>query len=444
MAASAIITGLVAAGGLISKIIQAADTAQHNKRECKNLASRVQMIAELLPQVQDPEAMRPLAGLGEALTEAHELVQSCQRKGRTYRFFAAGRQSDRFREVQGRIDSLLILFPMIGLIGLARRLDGTGHVSESDSEGAEVFTLAEITAATKNFGVVLGKGDSGTVYKGKLHDGREVAVKRFRHGQRSAEATFGTELAILHPVSHEHIVRLLGSCAEDEERMLVYENVDNGTLRDQLNNNASPLTTSWKARVGVLLGAARAIYHLHCRAIPLLIHCNVTSSNILLDRSWTPRLAGFGASVWRAPDVESQAVDIAQTYGYEDPEYCRTGGLKPATDLYSLGVVMLEVLTGNQPVVAVWEETKKTMVDTKLVSWALPTIEAGQLGDVLDRRPTTEPTPQQCQALQLVASTASICLRLQGDNRPAIPDVVANLEKALQLICNDMFGRLGK
>ncbi|XP_047044123.1 putative serine/threonine-protein kinase-like protein CCR3 [Lolium rigidum] len=429
MAASAVITGLVAASGLISTIIQAADTAERNKRACKNLASRVKMIAELLPQVQDPEAMRPLAGLGDALTEAHELVQSCQGKGRPYRLFAAGRQADRFREVQGRIDSLLILFPVISYIGLARRLDGMGSVSESDSDGAEVFTLAEITAATKNFGVVLGKGDSGTVYKGKLHDGREVAVKRFRHGLRRAEATFGTELAILHPVSHEHIVRLLGSCAEDEQRMLVYEYVDNGTLRDQLNNNATPVATSWKARVGVLLGVARAIYHLHCRAIPLLIHCNVTSSNILLDRSWTPRLSGFGASVWRAPDVESQAVDIVQTYGYADPEYSSTGHLKPATDLYSLGVVMLEVLTGNQPVVAVWEGTKT------LVSWALPPIEAGQLGDVLDRRPATEPTPRQRQALQLVAITASSCLRLQGDNRPAIPDVVANLEKAFATMC---------
>ncbi|KAM0894475.1 hypothetical protein ACQ4PT_024437 [Festuca glaucescens] len=453
MAASALITGLVAAGGLISKIIQAADTAQNNKRDCKNLASRVQMIAELLPQVQDPEAMRPLAGLGDALTEAHELVQSCQGKGRTYRFFAAGRQADRFREVQGRIDALLILFPVISYIGLARRLDGMGSVSvlnrassssvhsavsheesESGSDGAEKFTLAEITAATSNFALVLGEGDSGTVYKGKLRDGREVAVKRFRHGLRSAEATFGTELAILHPVSHEHIVRLLGSCAEDEERMLVYEHVDNGTLRDQLNNNASPVATSWKARVGVLLGAARAIYHLHCRAIPLLIHSNVTSSNILIDRSWAPRLSGFGASVWRAPDVESQAVDVVQTDGYADPEYCSTGGLKPATDLYSLGVVMLEVLTGNQPVVAVWEETKKTMIHTTLVSWALPSIEAGQLGDVLDRRPATEPTPRQRQALQLVTSTATSCLQLHGANRPAISAVVVNLEKALELI----------
>jgi serine/threonine protein kinase len=354
---------------------------------------------------------------------------------------------------------------VISHIGITRRLDGTASFpvlngtasfpvldrahssqpafSQGDSEGAEKFTLAKITAATNNFAVVLGEGDSGTVYRGMLYDGREVAVKRFKDGLRCAEDTFGTELAILHPVSHEHVVRLLGSCAEEEERMLVYEHVDNGTLRDQLTN-ASPVATSWKTRVDVLLGAARAIKHLHCRAVPLLIHCNVTSSNILLDRSWTPRLSGFGAAVWRAPDVDSQAVDVVQTYGYADPEYSSTGRLKPATDLYSLGVVMLEVLTGNPPVVSVWEETKKRMVDTTLVSWALPSIEAGQLGDVLDRRPTPAPNPGQREALQLVASTAASCLRLHGDNRPAIPDVVASLEEALQLICNDKFGRFGR
>ncbi|CAM0954339.1 unnamed protein product [Alopecurus aequalis] len=448
----------VDAGGIITKIKQAAITAHQNKEDCEHLACRLDMIAELLPHVQDPEAMRPLAGLGAALSDAHELVQSCQGRGRTHRFFTASRQAERFRKVQSRIDSFLVLFPVISHIGLARRLDGTGGVSvlnrasssqhavsQEESEGAERFTLKEVTAATGNFAVVLGEGDSGTVYKGKLRDGREVAVKRFKDGLRCAEDTFGTELAILHPVRHEHVVRLLGCCAEGEERMLVYEHVDNGTLRGHLDASAEPVAASldWKMRVGVLLGAARAIKHLHCRAVPLLIHCNVTSSNILLDRSWAPRLSGFGAAVWRAPDVESQAVDVVQTYGYADPEYCSTGHLKPATDLYSLGVVMLEVLTGNQPVVAVWDETMNQMIDTTLVSWALPSIHAGHLGDVLDRCLPSESTPRQREALKLVASTAASCLLLHGDNRPAISDVVANLEKALQLICSDKFGRFG-
>uniref|UniRef100_A0ACD5XKF2 Uncharacterized protein n=1 Tax=Avena sativa TaxID=4498 RepID=A0ACD5XKF2_AVESA len=271
---------------------------------------------------------------------------------------------------------------------------------KTTTEGAETkkFTLEEMTAVTDNFAVVLGQGDSGKVYKGKLQDGREVAVKRLKDGLRRAEDTFGTELALhLHPLSlsHDHIVRLVGWCAEEGERMLVYEHMDKGTLRDHLNK-ASP---SWITRIQVLLGAARAIGHLHRHAV---IHCNLTSSNILLDRSLVPRVSGFGASVCReAPGgVLSQQDVVHRTYGYADPEleYYITGHLKPATDVYSFGVVMLEVLTGKQPVVAT-----TTSTDTMLVPWALPSIQAGKLGDVLDRRPASEPSPRQREALHLVA-----------------------------------------
>ncbi|CAM0954337.1 unnamed protein product [Alopecurus aequalis] len=361
----------VDASGLISMIKQAAVTARRNKEDCEHLASQVDIIAELLPHVKDPEAARPLAGLGAALKDAHELVQSCQGRGWTYRFFRASKHAEKFRIVQRRIDSLL-LFPVVSHISLARRLDGTVSVtvlnragssqpaaSQEESEGGERFTLAEIKEATDNFALVLGEGVSGTVYKGILHDGRGVAVKRLRDGLRCAEVTFDTELAILRPVRHQHVVRLLGSCAEGTERFLVYEHMDNGTLRGHLDASADPAVAAswnWKTHVHVLLDAAVAVKHLHCRAEPPLIHSNVTSSNILLDRIWTPRLSGFSASVWRDPDEESQDVDVVHTTdGYADPEYCRTGRLKQASDVYSLGVVILEVLTGKQPAVAVWD-----------------------------------------------------------------------------------------
>jgi serine/threonine protein kinase len=287
---------------------------------------------------------------------------------------------------------------------------------------------------------VLADGDSGTVYKGKLHDGRDVAVKRLRTGRRGADDAFGTELAILSPLRHDHIVRLLGWCAEDGERFVVNQYMGNGSLHDHLHGRrppSSPVTASWKTRVQVLLGAARAVEHLHRYAVPLVIHGNVTSSHILLGDTWAPRLTGFGASVWRAAGVESQPVEVvAGAYGYADPELCSTGRIKPASDVYSLAVVMLEVLTGNPPVVTVWEEGSRTMVPMTLVSFALPSIQAGRLVDVLDRRPAPEPmTMWQLGPLQLVANTAARCLWLHGDNRPAISDVVANLEKALELIC---------
>jgi serine/threonine protein kinase len=282
-------------------------------------------------------------------------------------------------------------------------------------EEAEQYTLAQVRAATNNFADLIGQGVSGRVYKGTLDDGRKVAVKRL--GLRRAEHTF----ALLQPLSHDHIARLVGSCTEGEHRILVYEHIDNGTLRDHLNNNGAPPT--WITRVQVLLGAARAIEYLHGEDV---IHSNVTSANILLDRSLTPRVSGFGASVRRAPGVASQAVDVVQTEGYRDPEYDRTRRLKPATDVYSLGVVMLEVLTGQPPVRA----------NATLVSWALPSIQARKMDDVLDRRPTSNPTPGQRKALKMVAKTAASCLCRDGDSRRAISHVVTELEEALKLICN--------
>jgi serine/threonine protein kinase len=208
----------------------------------------------------------------------------------------------------------------------------------------------------------------------------------------------------------------VGWCTEGEHRILVYEHIGNDTLRGRLHNN-----TSWITRVQVLLGAARAIEYLHSEVV---IHGNLTSANILLDRSLTPRVFGFGASVRRP----SEAVGVVQTEGYRDPEYDRTRRLKPATDVYSLGVVMLEVLTGQPPVRA---------NNATLVSWALPSIQAGKLDDVLDRRPTSKPTQGQRQALELVAKTAASCLCRDGDNRRAISRVVKELEEALKLICTD-------
>ncbi|KAM0885599.1 hypothetical protein ACQ4PT_030228 [Festuca glaucescens] len=267
-------------------------------------------------------------------------------------------------------------------------------------EEAEKYTLAQIRAATNNFADLIGQGVSGRVYKGTLDDGRK-------------------------PLSHEHVVRLVGSCAEGEHRILVYEHVDKGTLRGNLDNNNAAAPPSWITRVQVLLGAARAIEYLHGEDV---IHGNVTSANILLDRSLTPRVARFGASsVRRELGVPSQAVDVVQTEGYGDPEYDTTRRLKPATDVYSLGVVMLEVLTGQPPVRA---------NNATLVSWALPSIQDGKLDDVLDRRPTAKPTQGQRQALELVAKTAASCLCRDGDNRRAISHVVTELEEALKLICN--------
>uniref|UniRef100_A0ACD5VJW0 Uncharacterized protein n=1 Tax=Avena sativa TaxID=4498 RepID=A0ACD5VJW0_AVESA len=477
--------------GLIFKIKRAADTAKQNTRECENLVVYLSTIEEVLPTLpEDPEVARPLARLGSTLQEAHDLVVACQKRGSFSKIFRANSLADRFREVNARITCDLSLFPLVIYTAIARRLDrmvlpaqndsgamapagkssGTvavetqtqmvlvSHVSSgSDDDNPRRLTRPEIAASTSNLAVVLGGGRSGTVYKGSLHHGgrvREVAVKVLKkHGRQGMEVSFVAELEILFPLRHDHIARLVGWCeeAEEERRVFVYEHMSNGTLRDHLlglgvhghgGGAGSPVASSWSGRVEVLLGAARALEHLHRRATLPVIHRNVSSSNILLDARWRSYLSDFGQALLQAACEEhggqGQLVPEAiGTFGYLDPEYYSTRRVSPAIDVYSFGVVTLEVLTGRPHVNSSSSKGQLGEVPVAMVSSVLPVIQNGKLRDVLDGRPSLVPTPAQLKALELVANTAMLCLWPQGKDRPAISNVVANLEKALGIIRSD-------
>uniref|UniRef100_A0A8R7TPP0 Protein kinase domain-containing protein n=2 Tax=Triticum urartu TaxID=4572 RepID=A0A8R7TPP0_TRIUA len=178
-----------------------------------------------------------------------------------------------------------------------------------------------------------------------------------KQGRHGLEDAFVPELVIVFRLRHSHILHLVGWCADEDDRMFVYEHMCNGTLRDRLQragggSSSSAATAPWMTRVAVLLGASRAIHYLHCGAQPVVIHRNVSSSNILLDMNWTPRLSGFGAAVYQAAGEErgGQVVEeVVGTPGYIDPEYNRTKRVSTGSDVYSFGVVMLEALTGEDP-----------------------------------------------------------------------------------------------
>ena len=293
------------------------------------------------------------------------------------------------------------------------------YVGSTSTHAAAHFTSVEIAVLTGNYG-------------------QEVAVKSLKNHGSQREGAFVAEIEILRNLRHNHIVRLVGWCTEDDERMFVYQyqHTSNGTLRDHLtpggsggSASASPVTSSWKARLQALLGAAGAIDHLHRFAVPGIIHRNVSSSSILLDKSCVPCLSDFGAAILQVPTTGGQHVgDVVGKVGYTDPEYCRTRCVSPASDVYSFGVVILEVLTGRPPS---WEGKDPNT----LVGFAVPAIESRNLRSVLDRRPSPEPTPRQMEALELVAYTATRCLWQQ--DRPFMANVVINLHTALGFIDGD-------
>ena len=322
--------------------------------------------------------------------------------------------------------------------------------SSRHADKTRLFSFSELYTATNNFSLEnkIGAGSFGTVYKGKLADGRDVAIKR---GDTSIkmkkfqekEIAFDAELALLSRLHHKHLVGLIGFCEEKDERLLVYEYMSNGSLHDHLHNKnnidrSGSIWNSWKMRIKIALDAARGIEYLHNYAVPPIIHRDIKSSNILLDANWTARVSDFGLSLM-GPESEHESMSIKAvgTFGYIDPEYYVLNVLTTKSDVYGLGVVLLELLTGKR---AVFKNEEDGTGPMGLVEYAGPLILAGQLKKVLDK--TVGPLEMnEAEAVRLVAYTAMHCVHLEGKERPNMSDIVANLERALAL-CDDNPGSL--
>ncbi|KAL8093633.1 hypothetical protein AgCh_035497 [Apium graveolens] len=327
-----------------------------------------------------------------------------------------------------------------GLFG--RQRSGT---SGKYADRAEEFSLSDLVAATNSFSLEnkIGAGSFGVVYKGKLPDGREVAIKR---GDTSTilkkfqekESAFDSELAFLSRLHHKHLVRLVGYCEEGDEKLLVYDYMKNGALHDHLHKNNSGLLNSWKMRIKISLDAARGIEYLHNYAVPPIIHRDIKSSNILLDANWTARVSDFGLSLnGPEPDHDYRPTKAAGTVGYIDPEYYGLNVLTAKSDVYGLGVVLLELLTGKR---AIFKSDKDEREPTSLVDFAVPAIMSGELMTILDSR-VGPPQLNEAEAVELVGYTAMHCVSLEGKDRPTMTDIVSNLERALYL-CEDSHGSI--
>ncbi|KAK9168131.1 hypothetical protein Syun_000271 [Stephania yunnanensis] len=330
---------------------------------------------------------------------------------------------------------------------MRRQRSGT---SSKHPDRAEEFTLSELAAATDNFSLEnkIGAGSFGTVYKGKLADGREVAIKRGETSSKTKkfqekESAFQSELAFLSRLHHKHLVGLVGFCEEKEERLLVYECMKNGALYDHLHSKSnteksSSVVNSWKMRIKISLDAARGIEYLHNYAVPSIIHRDIKSSNILLDANWIARVSDFGLSLMGpGSQREFLPAKAAGTVGYMDPEYYKLNVLTSKSDVYGLGVVLIELLTGRR---AIFKDEEEGGYPVSVVDFAVPKIASGELQRVLDVR-VGAPEIKEAEAVELMAYTAVHCVSLESRERPSMTDIVANLERALAL-CDDSHGSI--
>ncbi|KAI3453146.1 hypothetical protein Pfo_009809 [Paulownia fortunei] len=212
------------------------------------------------------------------------------------------------------------------------------------------FSFEALVAATKNFhpSQKLGEGGFGPVFQGKLKDGREIAVKRLSQRSAQGKKEFQNEAKLLARVQHKNVVNLLGYCVHDAERLLVYEYVANESLDKLLFKSDRRELLDWKRRHDIIAGIAKGLLYLHEQAHCSIIHRDIKASNILLDDKWVPKIADFGMARLFPEDQTHVHTRVAGTNGYMAPEYLLHGNLSKKADVFSFGVVVLELISGQK------------------------------------------------------------------------------------------------
>ncbi|PKU71715.1 Proline-rich receptor-like protein kinase PERK9 [Dendrobium catenatum] len=227
------------------------------------------------------------------------------------------------------------------------------------------FSFEELHKITNGFSEqnLLGEGGFGCVYKGCLPDGRDVAVKQLKVGGSQGEREFRAEVEIISRVHHRHLVSLVGYCIAENQRLLVYDFVPNDTLHYHLHGQGK-LVMDWTVRVKVAAGAARGIAYLHEDCHPRIIHRDIKSSNILIDNNFEAQVSDFGLARLAMDACTHVTTRVMGTFGYLAPEYASTGKLTEKSDVFSFGVVLLELITGRKPV-----DSSQPLGDESLVEW---------------------------------------------------------------------------
>ncbi|XP_048447036.1 G-type lectin S-receptor-like serine/threonine-protein kinase RKS1 isoform X2 [Pyrus x bretschneideri] len=215
----------------------------------------------------------------------------------------------------------------------------------------QFFDRTTVAAATDNFSVAnkLGKGGFGSVYKGVLHNGKEVAVKRLSKNSGQGVEEFKNEVVIIAKLQHRNLVKIIGCCVEDKEKMVIYEYVLNKSLDFFIFDETKRNLLDWTKRFEIICGIARGILYLHQDSRLRIIHRDLKASNILLDASMSPKIADFGmARIFLGDQCEANTHRVVGTYGYMSPEYAMEGIFSVKSDVYSFGVLLLEIITGRR------------------------------------------------------------------------------------------------
>ncbi|XP_010460140.1 PREDICTED: proline-rich receptor-like protein kinase PERK12 [Camelina sativa] len=291
--------------------------------------------------------------------------------------------------------------------------------------GQTHFSYDELASITQGFSRqnILGEGGFGCVYKGTLQDGKVVAVKQLKAGSGQGDREFKAEVEIISRVHHRHLVSLVGYCISDQHRLLIYEYVSNQTLEHHLHGKGMPVL-EWSKRVRIAIGSAKGLAYLHEDCHPKIIHRDIKSANILLDDEYEAQVADFGLARLNDTTQTHVSTRVMGTFGYLAPEYASSGKLTDRSDVFSFGVVLLELVTGRKPV-----DQSQPLGEESLVEWARPlllkAIETGDFSELVDRR--LEKHYVEHEVFRMIEAAAA-CVRHSGPKRPRMVQVVRALD----------------
>ncbi|KAI3943918.1 hypothetical protein MKW92_025841 [Papaver armeniacum] len=230
-------------------------------------------------------------------------------------------------------------------------LDIIHEETPENPDQVKVFKFQELAIATNNFSGanMLGQGGFGQVYKGTLSDGNEIAVKRLSRGSIQGLEEFKNEVIVISKVQHRNLVRLLGCCLEGEEKMLIYEYMPNKSLDTFLFDPTKKDCLDWKKRFQIIEGISRGMLYLHRDSRLRVIHRDLKASNILLDEDLNPKISDFGmARIFGGDEQQASTRRVVGTLGYMPPEYVMDGRFSEKSDVFSFGVLLLEVMSGRK------------------------------------------------------------------------------------------------
>ncbi|KAJ4835049.1 hypothetical protein Tsubulata_012844 [Turnera subulata] len=301
------------------------------------------------------------------------------------------------------------------------------ETAEFATGDVRLFSYNSLRSATSNFHPSnrIGGGGFGVVYKGVLRDDTPVAVKCLSAESSQGTNEFVTEIKMISRIRHPNLVELIGCCVEDSNRALVYEYMENNSLATSLlGSKGKHIFMDWSKRAVICLGTAAGLAYLHEEVKPYIVHRDIKASNVLLDGNLQPKIGDFGLAKLFPDNVTHLSTRVAGTIGYLAPEYALLGQLTKKADVYSFGVLILEIVSGRSSTKAAFGEDLMVLVE-----WTWKLWKEERLLDVVDPELTDYPQEEVIRYMKV----ALFCTQAVARQRPNMKQVIDMLSKDVHL-----------